>query len=673
MRHAPNGTPNPLTGPALIRTMPDFFAQLNDQQRQAASHLQGPALVLAGAGSGKTRVLVTRAAWLLAEHQLEPERLMVVTFTNKAAAEINARLEELVGVRLPLSGTFHSLCARLLRRHGQLVGLSTGYSIFDSSDQLSLVKQLYKRHRFDQRDFKPQAVLGAISNAKNEMLGPAEYQQLAHGRFQEFTARLYGLYQRRLRQLDSVDFDDLLLLTIRLLESQPDVLARYQDQLSQVMVDEYQDTNKAQYQLTKLFAQPQNNLFVVGDFAQSIYTWRGADYRNMLNLQQDFADTVEYRLERNYRSSQTILDAATQVISQNTLHPVLDLWTDSRLTTPVTCLEVDTDQDEARLVIDTVRRELGQYDLGQVAILYRTNAQSRPFEEACVRYGLPYQVVGGFKFYDRREIKDLLAYLRLVLNPLDSVSQERALKLGKRRFAKFTQWQPSSRTTEPLDLLNTILELTDYRHKFDDQDPDDLSRLENIDELLNVASQFNDPVQFLENVALVQDNYVAGTKADRQPSLTLMSLHSAKGLEFPVVFLVGMEEGLLPHSRSLWDKLQMEEERRLCYVGITRAKERLFFSHARKRWQYGHAANAVRSRFLQDINPNLLQVRSQQTADRDNGWRRTGQSGRRLDGQTVGAGRPVANKESRRRLVVDEDSVDQLLSGELDIDTFIDS
>ena len=627
--------------------MSDLLDKLNPAQKKAVLHPGGPALVLAGAGSGKNRVLTTRAAYLLEQNLATPEEILLVTFTNKAAHEMNQRLIKQTGARLPMSGTFHSLCAKILRRHAPLVGLDHNYLIYDTDEQLALIKQIYKSHSLNSTEFKPKAVLAMISNAKNEMLGVAEYQNLATGRFQEMVARVYKIYQHQLLENKAVDFDDLLLLVNKLFAENKAVLAFYQNQIKHVLIDEYQDSNKAQYLLGKYFAKPDDNIFAVGDFSQSIYAWRGADYRNMFLLKKDFPALVEYKLEENYRSSQNILNVATQVISQNNSHPILKLWTKKAQADKIKVLAGQDGRDEAEQIIREVKNN---YHYADVAILYRTNAQSRPFEEACIKYGLPYQLVGGFKFYERKEIKDLLAFLKLITNPQDSVSQERVVKLGKRRYSDFEALRDTIRAEKeelsPLTLLEKILEATHYKDRFDDKDPEDVSHLENIAELLNVASEFAHSAQFLENVALIQDQEMvdaAGNLKNNLDRITLMSLHSAKGLEFPVVFIAGLEEGLLPHARSLLDKAQLEEERRLAYVGITRAQDKLYLSYALKRYFYGNSTFSTPSRFLADIDPKLL---SATTA-------------------------PKVQLKAKKRLVVDDDELDSVLSGELDIEEFL--
>lgn len=637
--------------------MTDLLSALNDQQRQAVLHPGGPAVVLAGAGSGKTKVLTTRAAYLIQVKNISPEAIMLVTFTNKAAGEMNKRVMKLTGQKLHFSGTFHSLCAKILRRHAPALDLSHDFTIYDSSDQLALLKQIYKKHQFDPKKYKPQFIHALISQAKNEMLSPAEYTNLAHDAVQEFAGRAYKLYQLALKERQALDFDDLLLETVRLFREHKNILGQYQQQLEHVLVDEYQDTNKAQYWLTKLLAAPQNNLYVVGDFAQSIYAWRGADYRNLIRLKQDFPDLTEYRLEKNYRSTQTILDAATRVIAKNTSHPVLNLWTENTVSEKIQIIATNDEESEAEKIAQIIQTQL-DIKYKDIAILYRTNAQSRPFEEVFVRRKIPYQIIGGIKFYERKEIKDLLAYLRLALNSADTVSQERAEKLGKRRFQQYQLWLAKKTETlfnlAPLEILENILKATDYLKNFNEDDPQDVARLENIQELLNTASRFESANQFLENVALVQDGYLHDLAAGEQPNaISLMSLHSAKGLEFPMVCIVGAEEGLLPHQRSLWDQAQMEEERRLCYVGITRAKQRLIITYANRRWNFGHTQYSVRSRFLSEIGKDLVQ-----------------ESG---VPQTSGVNSSFNLSATNKRKIVDEDALDALLDGEIDPKTFLDS
>ncbi len=650
------------------------MTKLNPDQQKAVVHQSGPAIVLAGAGSGKTTVLTHRVAWLISEKNVDPHNIILVTFTNKAAGEMKDRVRQLTGFDLPLSGTFHSICARILRAHGHHIGLDNNFLIFDTNDQLALIKQIYKDHGFSTKDFKPQAVKATISNNKNELISWQDYQNMTYGRYQEHVAKVYKIYQHKLADIGAVDFDDLLNQTIDLFNQSEFVLNKYQQQLEHVLVDEYQDTNKAQYLISKMLSAPHNNIYVVGDFSQSIYAWRGADYRNMMMMKTDFKDTAEYRLEQNYRSHQSILDAATSIISQNTSHPILKLWTDKKHQSKIVVHETNDRTDEANQVVNYIRDNLTEYTLKDIAILYRTNAQSRSFEEAFVKNRIPYRVVGGMKFYERKEIKDLLAYLKLLVNDKDTVSENRAIKLGKRKFAQYVEWKNTILKNynydelEPLQLIKEIIEVTGYDKKYDPKDPDDQSRLENIQELLRVAGQFTDVVQFLENIALIQnDQLVDVVDLDEADNVvTLMSFHAAKGLEFPIVFMVGMEDGLLPHSRSMLDKDQMEEERRLCYVGITRAKDKLYMTYAKKQFGYNGATSHIQSRFLHDIPPELIEPHS---------------SASHYENRTYSSNNfyPKKKKEKptpqpkRKYVPIDDDDLEGVLSGDLDIEKFLNS
>jgi DNA helicase-2/ATP-dependent DNA helicase PcrA len=642
--------------------MSKLLANLNPAQQAAVQHQDGPAVVLAGAGSGKTTVLTHRAAWLIQEKGVDASNIILVTFTNKAAGEMKERIERLTGSRLPYAGTFHSICARILRIHGKYIGLDPNFVIYDSDDQMSLIKDIYKENGFDANTYRPNSVKGVISKAKNELISLNDFVESAVGDFATFAAKVFKLYERRLKEAQAVDFDDLMVKVVQLMKLDPQIREYYQRQFQHVLVDEYQDTNKAQYVLTQYWTEPQNNLYVVGDFSQSIYAWRGADYRNMLQLKTDYPNIKEYRLEQNYRSTQSILDAATSVISKNTSHPILQLWTENTMGAQLTCFELSSGELESLRIIDEIRRyrDREQVPLDQIAILYRTNAQSRLFEEALIRYGIPYRLIGGTKFYERKEIKDVLAYARLLTNPQDSVSYKRALGLGKRRMDVFETWRASLQpevvaSTPAAKLLRSILEITEYLSKYNQDVPEDQERLENVAELISMAAQFKSLTQFLENVALLQDNYFVDEANPvgnaKRLGVNLMSLHAAKGLEFHVVFLAGMEDGLLPHSNSLFDYNGIEEERRLCYVGITRAKQHLYFSFARSRFQYGIRRSSIPSRFLSDIPNELLKVES------DLGESQLEQS----------------HTKKGRRLVVDEDLADAVLKGELDLEVFLDS
>lgn len=655
----------------------NLLNDLNPEQRQAVLHQAGPAIVLAGAGSGKTRVLTTRVAYLIKEKNVPATGIFLVTFTNKAAAEMKKRVLEYTGQNLPFAGTFHSLSAKILRieaREGHLAkfGLGENFSIYDSDDQLSLIKNIYKTNGFDQAKFKPQVVRSKISSAKNELITPEEFKDLARDSLQIFTTKVYKSYQKRLHDENAVDFDDLLGICYHLLSENEQLREKYQRKFQHVLVDEFQDTNKVQYFLTKILAksplpESNDNLFAVGDFSQSIYAWRGADYRNLERLSHDFPDIKEYRLERNYRSTQNILEAATSVISKNLSHPVLELWTDQTSSEKLEVYETSTGELEAEKIASIIKEKYLDR-LQEIAVLYRTNVQSRSFEEAFMRRQLPYKIVGGTKFYERSEIKDVLAYLRLCFNHLDSPSRERAQKIGKRRLEKLENWlsQTSPETlANPSSCLQGIMENTLYLDKYDQKDPEDSARLDNIQELFNVASRFDNTLLLLENIALVQDGYLANDQAQQmeENKITMMSLHSAKGLEFSVVFMVGMEEGLLPHSRAIFEESEIEEERRLCYVGITRAKEKLYFSYARSRFTYGYSSNSLPSRFLAEINQKLLSTNRSFEQSQTNNYHSF--YGNKKKAPTS----PTTDKKVR--LVIDEDSLDALLNDELDIREFL--
>jgi len=666
----------------------DFLSQLNEKQQQAVVHNAGPAVILAGAGSGKTRVLTTRTAWLIQKQQVSPDKILLMTFTNKAAGEMNKRVQQLTGYKLPYSGTFHGFCARILRRESEAIGLSSDYLIYDAADQTTLLKQIYKDKNISTQKFKLNTVKALISNAKNDLMDVDEYEQQADDDFHQTVAKIYRWYQQRLLQQNAVDFDDLLNNMVRLFNHHPQILEKYQQQFEHVLVDEYQDTNKAQYQLTKQLSLPQRNVYVVGDFSQSIYAWRGADYRNLFYLKQDFKDIAEYRLEQNYRSTQQILTAATKLISNNTTHPILKLWTNKKTGEPVTILATNSSDAEAEAVTAQIKdlTTNHHYQYEDIAILYRTNAQSRAFEEGFIKTGIPYRLIGGFKFYERREVRDVLAYLRLVVNDQDRVSEARVLKLGKRRYQKFKDLLTKKSTKNelnldaPYEILQEILNATDYLDKYNSKDPEDGERLTNIQELLNVASQFQDTTLFLENVSLVQDEQMKDLPLGQSSNkVTMMSLHSAKGLEFPVVFMVGMEEGLLPHSRSLFEAEQLEEERRLCYVGITRAKEKLFMTYAQSRWLYGRSSESRPSRFLSQIPPDVS-VQRQFVGSNGNRYQRkaaqqknNGASYKSWYKNPKKTQPAKPKKEYRLGIEISESDLDDLLNDKLDIEDFLKS
>ncbi len=639
----------------MKRMVSDLLNALNEEQRRAAMHLSGPAMVLAGAGSGKTRVLTTRVAYLMAEKHVDPSAILLVTFTNKAAGEMTERVRKNTGKLLQFSGTFHRLCAKILRIDGHYIGIPPSFVIYDGDDQLDLVKSILKVLKISTKEANPRAILGMISNAKNELISPKEYWEVARGKYQELTAKVYEQYEKKLRENNAVDFDNLLNKTVELFLSYKQVLEKYQNQFEYVLVDEYQDVNRAQYLLTKLLAAPENNLFVVGDFGQAIYAFRGADYRNMMMLKKDFPNIVEYKLERNYRSSQNILDAASGVIKNNTTHPVLELWTDRGSEEKIVLFEAESDKEETAFVVQEVQSAMRTHDLTDIAVLYRTNAQSRGLEDACIRAGIPYKLVGGVRFYARKEIKDVLAYLRVYVNPKDEVALARLEKLGKRKCAMYMQWlsEAKNASDSPLEILDLILEKSQYPQSYDPEIEEDAQRLENIQEFRSVASEFSSITELLENVSLVENDMVSETATattTNQPAITLMSLHAAKGLEYSVVFIVGMEEGLFPHSRSLLDKHQLEEERRLCYVGITRAKEKLFLSYTRRRLLYGTVTGSIVSRFIAEIPEHVLHKK----------------------GSSISFTQTTSHTPAypRRKLFSDE-KFDQFLSGEIDVDALL--
>ncbi len=606
----------------------NLLNDLNTRQREAVTHTDGPVLILAGAGSGKTKVLTYRVAYLMSEKHVPAHQILMMTFTNKAAGEMKERIRKLIpNHELPFAGTFHSLCVKILRLHGAAIGIPNNFVIYDDQDQTDAVRDIMKRLDISAKNFNPGAILHTISEAKNELIGPTEYAQYARGLFQEAVARVYLAYQTLLKENYALDFDDLLAKTIVLFDKNPEILGGYQEKYHYVLVDEYQDTNKPQYLLTKLLSGRYRNLCVVGDASQSIYRWRGADFRNMINFKQDFPDTLEFHLEQNYRSTQLILDAAYGVISKNTSHPILKLWTNKSEGQRLVLYEARTEQDEAMFLVQTILLEGRTY--ADFAVLYRTNAQSRTIEEAFLHAGIPYTLVGGTRFYERREIKDVLSYLRLLFNPKDSVSYKRLEKLGKGRMEKFLNFAGDIAKDNKLiglttlELMDTVIAAVDYLSLFDANVEEEAYRLENIKELRSVATEFPDLKQFLENVALVEREYLPDRvkKEDvHRSTVTLMTMHAAKGLEFPIVFLVGMEEGLFPHSRSLMDKDELEEERRLCYVGITRAKEKLFLTYANRRLFFGTRTQNMISRFIADIPQQVLDLRVSLDADR--GFRR---------------------------------------------------
>lgn len=509
-------------------------------------------------------------------------------------------------------GTFHSIFSKILRKEGRVIGLTPGFSIYDEGDVMDLIREAMRKLDMDTKKLNPGAIRHTISSAKNELITEMEYPQYVRGFFQEQVAKVYLEYQKSLRENQALDFDDLLLRTIHLFQAEPTVLARYQIQFKFILVDEYQDTNAVQYQLIKMLAQRHRNLTVVGDASQSIYGFRGADFRNIVNFKKDYKEAKIFNLEQNYRSTQIILDAAHSVIADNKSHPILKLWTDKKEGPKIKLFQARTEVEEALFVIEQIRlmRHELNMKLSDFALLYRTNAQSRSLEENFLKTGIPYKLVGGVQFYERKEIKDVLSYLKLLQNPKDSVAQKRIEKLGKGRSEKFYELQSVIMNDTPttLEMLDSILSATGYLATLDDGTEQGKMRIENVKELRSVAEEFPSLEQFLENVALVQDNQLPESKrlGEQNEAVTLMTIHASKGLEFPVIFLVGMEEGLFPHARSMLDQNEMEEERRLAYVGITRAKQNLYLTYTKSRLYFGTRSSNLVSRFIAAIPEKLL-------------------------------------------------------------------
>lgn len=583
--------------------MISILTDLNPNQKEAVTYTKGPLLVLAGAGSGKTKVLTHRVAYFIEQGLAKPENCLLLTFTNKAAAEMKERIINITQGNAPFSGTFHSFCAKVLRVDGIHIGITPNFIIYDAQDQKDLVKQTLDDLNISTDQYNPGSILNGISEAKNQMLTPSEYLNFVKGDWQGVVAKVYEVYEKSLKENVALDFDDLLIKTVKLFKEVPEVLEKWQNNLTHIFVDEWQDTNKIQYSLTQLLVGGRQNLTAVGDASQSVYSWRGADYRNINYLIRDYKNIKVVNLEQNYRSTQNILTAANSVISKNKSHPVLKLWTDKADGKKIALYSARNGFDEADYVVSEAR-ELQNYN--DIAVLYRTNAQSRVLEEAFLHAGIPYTLVGGTRFYDRKEIKDILAYVRVLVNPKDSVSVKRIEKIGVRRLEKFKEiiFDENKST---IDILDEIISKINYLDLFVKESEENLQRLENIKELRSVAMQFNQINDFLENVALVEASSSKSNKNNSQ-AITLMTLHSAKGLEFPIVFIVGMEEGVFPHSRSLMDNQQIEEERRLAYVGITRAKDKLYLSYAASRLYFGEKLSNPPSRFIMDIPENLLET-----------------------------------------------------------------
>ncbi len=587
----------------------ELLTDLNPDQQRAVTHQGSPLLILAGAGSGKTRALTYRAAYLLLEQQIAPEQILLTTFTNKAAGEMQDRLEKLTGKRLPFAGTFHSLCARFLRKHGTQINIDHDFVIYDTNDQQDVIKTLMAELDLDPQFVKPRSVMAAIDASKNELISPSEYRQFARGPFQQAVSEVYARYQSKLHDYHALDFTDLLSEAVRLFQTTTNVREYYQRQFQHLLIDEYQDTNKAQYALTKLWLGPHHNLCVVGDASQAIYSWRGADYHNLLALKTDFPNLTTIKLEQNYRSTQNILDAAFGVIKCNELHPILNLWTESQSGEAVYIYEAKDEYGEARYAAKAILAYKNEGNaLKDTAILFRTNAQSRVFEEVLLEKGIPYILVGGMKFYERKEIKDVIAYVRFAYNRQDRVSLARIEKLGKRRLSVYLNWLETADTNQPpIKVLEAVLQASGYLSRFDPHDPEDQMRIENVSELKSVAQNFTDLGEFLENISLVEQDT---RKSADNDAAVLMTLHASKGLEFDQVIIAGMEEGIFPHSRSIDSKADLEEERRLCYVGMTRAKKKLHLTYTQNRMYFGTRSQNMTSRFIEELPEHVTQLQT---------------------------------------------------------------
>ncbi|OEH93391.1 DNA helicase PcrA [Bacillus solimangrovi] len=635
---------------------------LNKEQKEAVKHTEGPLLIMAGAGSGKTRVLTHRVAYLMTEKQVAPWNILAITFTNKAAREMKDRISAIVG---PPGediwvSTFHSMCVRILRRDIDRIGVNRNFSILDSSDQLSVIKQILKDENIDPKKFTPRNLLGSISSAKNELITAEQFAKSAAGPYEDIVSRVFTAYEKQLKKNHALDFDDLIMSTIHLFKRVPEVLEFYQRKFQYIHVDEYQDTNKAQYLLVQMLAARLKNICVVGDSDQSIYRWRGADIANILSFEKDYENATVILLEQNYRSTKLILQAANDVIANNSNRKDKNLWTENTEGKKIVYYNGDDERDEAHFTAGKIKEmvESGKRKYSEIAILYRTNAQSRVIEEVFLKSNINYNIVGGTKFYDRKEIKDLLAYLRLVANPDDDISMRRIINVPKRgigastvdkianyaieqglsmfnalyeieqvglskRFVntltefreQISNWTNMQEYLSVTELVEELLEKSGYRDMLKNEKTlEAQSRLENIDEFLSVTQNFEKVnedkslVAFLTDLALIADiDSYDEDEVEENESVVLMTLHSAKGLEFPVVFLMGMEEGVFPHSRSLFEEDEMEEERRLAYVGITRAEQELYLTNAKVRTLFGKSNANPASRFIREIPTDLLE------------------------------------------------------------------
>ncbi|OGK46911.1 hypothetical protein A2963_05135 [Candidatus Roizmanbacteria bacterium RIFCSPLOWO2_01_FULL_40_13] len=575
----------------------DLFSQLNPQQTKAVKHVDGPSLILAGAGSGKTRVLVYKVLNLINNHQAPPEQIVMITFTNKAASEMKARM----GMqRLGYIGTFHSFCCRILRRESHNIGIDNGFVIFGDNDQKDLLKKILKK--LEIKKFTPYYFSQRISAAKNQLIPANKFLEFYSDYSSADVAEVYERYQKELRKNKALDFDDLIVETVNLFLASDKILTKYQERYRYLLLDEFQDTNFIQYLLSKLLAGKYMKVTAVGDFSQSIYSWRGADMRNLDKFRHDFPQTKIFHLEQNYRSTQTILDFANKIIVKNNTHPILDLFTGNGNGEAIEFYEAEDEEEEAIYIANKI---VDSERFTDYAVLYRTNAQSRVLEEAFLHYSIPYVLIGGTRFYERKEIKDVISYLRLILNPQDEISTDRIKKLGKRRWETFKKlFQEDSNRLKSIptgEIMEQIFAKTNYLSFYNPDLEEDFARLENIKELKSVALNFPILNEFLEQVALVESEYFEGEKKNgKKDGVKLMTLHQAKGLEFPTVFISGVEEGILPHSRSVDDIYSLEEERRLFYVGITRARQKLHISYTKGRMIWGRRGATTKSRFIEE-------------------------------------------------------------------------
>lgn len=615
--------------------MDDLLKTLNKEQLDVVLAIEGPVLVIAGPGSGKTRALTHKIAHLIKSGVVKEHEILAVTFTNKAAIEMKDRVEKILEKSLTSwIGTFHSISSRVLRIEAENIGIGKDFVIYDTDDSTKIIKEILKKMNLNPKEYSPNNILATISRAKNELITEGMFKSNSNSPFYAKVAEIYPMYQKRLKENNALDFSDLLYLTAKLLTENKEVLEKYQNRFKYILVDEYQDTNSVQYHLIKNLADKHKNLTVVGDVSQSIYSWRGADYRNMMQFQSDYPDSKVYKLARNYRSTEIIIKAAQSVIENNSTHIPLELYTENGKGQKVNIFEANDERAEARYITERIEEAVspaGGYetfpdskvDYSDFAVLYRTNAQSRIIEEAFVNAGIPYKMVGGVRFYDRMEIKDVLAYLKVFHNPKDTVSWARCINtpprgIGKKTFGTISEsnfdleliktktnldWS-GMKDVPPLAAVDKVLKDFGYLAYLNDGTEESLSRIENIKEFRAVAGQYETIQDLLENIALVESSNRAIDK--NKSAVTLMTLHAAKGLEFDTVFIAGMEEGIFPHSRSMADKAELEEERRICYVGITRAKRNIYLTYARSRSLYGQSGASMVSRFISDLPEEII-------------------------------------------------------------------